>query len=70
MNNNLPNHLHPETRPRFRAIARALSLGPLAAVLVLLGFTISTPITISGALYLVGASAAAVGGWRISWGYR
>ncbi|HEX2906453.1 MAG TPA: hypothetical protein VHO69_06300, partial [Phototrophicaceae bacterium] len=47
-----------------------LSLGPLAAVLVLLGFTISTPITISGALYLVGASAAAVGGWRISWGYR
>jgi pimeloyl-ACP methyl ester carboxylesterase len=53
----------------FRIVTRLLSVILLVAVMILIAFVIITPVTVSGALYLVGTVAVVIGILSVTWGY-
>lgn len=53
----------------FRSIARGLSLVLIAPVVILIVLVAITPLTISGAFYLIGTVAVVIGIWGLIWGY-
>lgn len=53
----------------FRSIARGVSLVLIAPVVILIVLVAITPLTISGALYLIGTIAIVIGIWGLTWSY-
>ena len=53
----------------FRSIARGLSLVLIAPVVILIVLVAITPLTISGAFYLIATVAVVIGIWGLIWGY-
>ena len=62
--NSLPNN-----RSLIQTLIRALSLIVLLPVVILMAVIITTPLTLSGLLYFIGAVAIIVGVWSLAWGY-
>lgn len=52
-----------------RWVARAISVVLLVPIVMLMVLAITTPLTISGALYVAGFVAIVIGVWSIIWGY-